>query len=313
MEAKARTHRQALETKLILSGNIPLDKSWIIRMGVLDLINGSDSTLRRLGAINPKELPDDLRALARASHDWLAGGPVHVGESGTLYRFLQFVSWKYKLGKTFVKEGTLREREICDNPDIVNWPIEKLGALDEGTSQWKSAAAIAGSLERQSNPEPKLQLTYEAIRHWEERKREGNAWLVRYDDTLIRQAVSFIQFIQTGKMEFEPLHAEDYCFARAFELITREEGQKRWKQLSEHESDRLEEMEAELKNFREGRRIMSKDHRVVQAIAMLAWAQGKKAEIAHPQCVSKSWPQFWGFMAQVSEFSKQNTFKEQAR
>lgn len=34
---------------------------------------------------------------------------------------------------------------------------------------------------------------------------------------------------------------EDYCFARAFNFITKDEGEQQWPQLHNHESDRLVE------------------------------------------------------------------------
>jgi len=117
---------------LIEKGYIPFDKSWIIRMGVLDLLKGHEDTIKFLEQ-HYGGLGDDLKALHRASIQWNSGEPINVGESGTLYRFLTFASWKLGLPKEFVTEGTLTERiekgEICNNPDMVNWPLERLLTL----------------------------------------------------------------------------------------------------------------------------------------------------------------------------------------
>src|SRR3989344_406940 len=125
---------------------IPLDKSWIIRMGVLDVLNDRPESISFLKS--QKELSEDLKALYQAALEWPLKNKIHVGESGTLFRFLQFASWKYKLDKTFVKEGTLLNRKICDNPNIVNFSLKELLKLDNNTSQWASAAVLTGNTER---------------------------------------------------------------------------------------------------------------------------------------------------------------------
>lgn len=45
--------------------------------------------------------------------------------------------------------------------------------------------------------------------------------------------------------------------------------------------------------------IDSKDHRVVQAIAMLAKLKGNSIKFKHPEVVSKSWPQFWNLLKKL--------------
>jgi len=74
---------------------IPLDKSWVIRMGVLDLIHGYKDINNFLA--NQGNLSGDLLALKRVLKIWNSDKSVDVGESGTLYRFLKFISWKLKL------------------------------------------------------------------------------------------------------------------------------------------------------------------------------------------------------------------------
>ena len=66
-------------------------------------------------------------------------------------------------------------------------------------------------------------------------------------------------------------------------------GERRWSSLKGHESDRITEMERELQE----RIVITRDHRVIQAIAML---RQSKANFVHPDCVKKSWPQFWRFL-----------------
>ncbi len=274
--------------KLHDKGYIPLDKSWMIRLGVLDLTRGYDDTVKflelRLGTLS-----DDLRALHRASVQWNSQSVVNVGESGTLLRFLRFANWKLDEDKEFEIQGTLRDRNICNDPQIVNWNLPELLTLDNRTSQWASAAVLMGNTERVNDPPFKLSLTYEALRHWEDARANGRPWEARVDETISAQANAYLTWLSTGQIEFTPQQAEDYCFARAFGVITAKEGEERWPSLRGHESDRIIEMENALRE----KTITSRDHRVVQAVSML---RGSEVKVEHPESVAKSWRMFWEFL-----------------
>jgi hypothetical protein len=267
---------------------IPLDKSWMIRLGVLDLTRGYEDSIKflepRIGTLS-----DDLKSLHRASVQWNADSTVNVGESGTLFRFLRFADWKLGQDREFTTEGTLKGRDICNNPQIVNWDLPALLTLDNGTSQWASASVIMGSREQVTDPPYKLRLTYEAVQHWENARTNGTLWEARVDGTIAAQVNAYLAWLRTGQIEFTPLQAEDYCFARAFGVMTAEEGEMRWPSLRGHESDRIVEMEQALRE----KTVSSRDHRVVQAVSML---RGQEVEVEHPEAVAKTWPMFWEFL-----------------
>ncbi len=273
---------------------IPLDKSWIIRMGILDIVNEYDDIQKFLAT--QEHLSDDLIALKRTAEMWKSNQTIDVGESGTLYRLLKFASWKLNLNKTFIIRGTLADRAICDNPDIIHLSQTELLKLDNGTSQWASARALLGDSERLPNPPFKLQVTYDAIDHWKIERFRGNVWLPRYDKTILAQAETYTQLLSGKKAEFIPEQAEDFCFAYTFGYINAEEGEKRWPALHSHESDRIIEIQNMLKYAQESKDITSRDHRVVQAIAMWGKINNKKVNILYPDAVNKSWPQFWDFL-----------------
>ena len=274
---------------LIAHGFIPLDKSWAIRMGILDLVNGSDETRQYLEK-NSENLCDDLNALVRAIKQWNKREVIDVGESGTLYRFLLFASWKLGRHDQFITQGTLRERAICMNPALVSWSLAHLLTLDKGTSQWASAAVLLGNQERIEPCPYKLAVTSEAVADWTHRKQQNMPLHFRFDETIARQAHAYARWLETGVMHFVPEQAEDYCFARAFGLMTKEEGERRWPSLRGHESDRILAMEQALTEHQ----ITSRDHRVVQALALL---HQSGRNILYPEAVNKSWPQFWQFLA----------------
>lgn len=281
-------------TDLIRKGDIPLDKSWIIRMGILDLINGYDTIINFLE--KQEQLSDDLLALKRVLKNWNSNEALDVGESGTLYRFLKFASWKLSKSKKFIVHGTLKQRKIGDNPEIINWPLKKLLELDNKSSQWASASVLLGNKEKIENPPLKLQLTYKALEHWNQQRKNNQLWVPRYDKTIEKQALAFLDLLKTGKTNFQPEHSEDYCFARAFNLTTKQEAEKKFPSLIGHETNRIEEMENAIKKADDKGIVDSKDHRVVQAIAMRQKFLGKPVVIENKNAVNKTWPQFWGFL-----------------
>jgi len=276
---------------------IPLDKSWMIRMGVLDVLNNYFDIISFLHTQREDFLGDDLKALREACRAWNSNYSIDIGESGTLYRFLQFASWKSDLKKEFIKKGTLKDRPICNDPSIVKLPLEELLKLDDGTSQWASASVLSGNSQRLEDVPYKLKLSYEAVDHWNSQRNQDKVWEPKHDKTIEYQALSFMELASLGKMlPFFPSHSEDYCFARAFGWTLKEEGAKRFPSLKGHESNRLEYMENYLDKLNSGEEIDSKDHRVIQSIAMLAKSQKKDVNFTHPESVNKSWPQFWDFL-----------------
>lgn len=287
----------------VLDKYIPLDKSWTIRMGVLDLLDGHpENTLTILN--EQHDLSDDLIALRDVCENWNNKSAIDIGESGTLYRFLQFASWKFALNKEFIKHGTLKTRDICNNPKIIDYSPEELLKLDNGTSQWASAAVLCGSKEKVANPPHKLNRTYKAVKYWDIFKKSGSSWQPIHDATILSQVTSFIFILNGKESAFKPKHSEDYCFARAFDFITAEKGEKLWPSLKGHESNRIVEMEKALDEDKDGKDITSKDHRVIQAIVMKAKVENKDVRVKYPRSVNKSWPEFWEFMANTEGVSR---------
>lgn len=274
---------------------MPLDKSWIIRLGILDILHGHANDIGDfLASQNPATLGTDLQALLRVCKQWDSGQVLDVGESGTLYRFLQFAAWKLGQPKQFKTSGTLAGRAISQDPSIADMPLAELLQLDNGTSQWASAAVLLGNTEARPSPMPyKLALTYEALEHWQKARSAGRAWQPRYDRTILAQAEAYVQWRKTGTMDFTPEQAEDYCFARAFDLMTAPQGEARWPSLRQHESDRIASMEVALAQDV----VDSADHRVVQAVAL---RRGSAVTFANPGAVAKSWPLFWQFFDYTS-------------
>lgn len=257
----------------------PLDKSYCVRMAMLDLLAGKDDTFKFLEAWSDRS--SDLESVFQ----------IHKRrtESATLFRFMTFAAWKFGREDLFMsKAGTLKHRQVCDDPSIVALSQEELLKLDHGTSQWASAAAICGDSQRIAAAPAKLLLTYRVINDWENDCRE-----YQLDPTILAQMKAFVRFVETGRMEFEAVHSEDYCFARAFGLMDAAEGELRWSSLKGHESNRIEEMERAIWQVEAGEIVTSSDHRVVQAIAMM-WS---RAQFSNSSCVSKSWPRFWAFWA----------------
>lgn len=302
---------------LVEKGFIPLDKSWINRMALLDFVNGSGYSIRFL-KLHYDELGDDLKNTYRAYTELREGKKeVHVGESGTLYRFLKFLSFKKNLDLELIPEGTLVDRveNFCDNPDMVNWPLEKLLNTKEKTTQWASAAILLGNSEKIENNQ-KLRASKDAVSHWYRRRNNRQYWEEHHDLNILTQAIGYLSLLKGKGTNYILNHAEDYCFARAFGFITKEEGEAKYPSLKGHESDRIVEMEKQLSNFKENKLIESDDHRVVHAISMKDAVKRKgqirmkvesgiypieiiqeiQNKFSNTGCVAKSWPKFWNFL-----------------
>jgi len=263
-------------------------------MGMLDLQSDSNRCLDFLQTYDG-ELSDDIKALQRILKQWGSDEALDVGESGTLYRFVQYLCWLNGSTQQIKTRGTLRARKLTDNPAIIDYSIEQLLKLDGGTSQWASAAVLFTDINMPDRSYPyHLQMSLNAKQYYAEC---GGLWEPRCDATIQRQATAFFNWRTSGDMIFTPVQSEDFPFAVAFGVMTTVEGEQRWPQLRNHETDRVVEMGRLLNS----ETIDSPDHRVVQALALrypdrVLTSRSKKA-------VTKSWPQFWLFHSSASSRS----------
>lgn len=247
------------------------------------------------------ELPKDTTDYIRALDDYAQNRPIRVGEGGANLRSFLYRMHKDGLLKEFVKEGSLVARPIYEGADIVVMTNAELASLDKKSTQYLSARLVwdqfAELTESDIKRDFKLQVVLDAIEHWYTRRELGLPWEPRRDISLARQAASYIQSLQTGQTDpnYYPEQAEDYCFARAYGLMSPAEALARWPKLQGHESNRIESMERAIKQAERGEIIDVNDHRVVQAIAM-RFGLGQN-RFKHPECVTKSWPRFWEFVA----------------
>ncbi len=277
---------------------MPWDKSRIIRYSMLDVIHGHEQNALTWLEENYETLGDDLIALRRTIKQYIAGQDLDVGESGTLLRFWRWILWSQGDTRRIIRRGTLQSREICDDPSILKLNLVQLLELDKSTSQWASASVL-WSKERFPGRliPPHLHLTYIVLQEWQEARDAGYRWEARKDETITAQATAYIEWRETGEMHFKPEKGEDFCFAAIFGLITPEEGRIQWPALRGHESNRvvaMKEAQAAVAWSRWDGISHSRDHRVVQALAM---RHGDSIKFTHPECVNKSWPQFWEFIA----------------
>jgi hypothetical protein len=261
---------------------LPLDKSWYIRLCILSLQTDDDSVIKFL---NSKESCDDLKSTVNAVKNFHQQ-IIDVGESATLLRFLKFYCWKNNIDKKFIVGPMLKKRKVCNDKDIINLSLEKLLKLDCGTSQWASASILMGNNEDIKTDNEKILMSKRAVKFWNNREKIG----IVIDKVIEKQAKYFLGYDST----FEYSSAEDYCFARAFNLITKDGGSRLWPQLINHESNRLNEMEEQIdKTY-----ITSDDHRVIQALLLKAKLDNKIIKIKNRNAVNKSWPEFWKFYEQ---------------
>jgi hypothetical protein len=302
----------------IRKGYVPWFKSQIIRVAILDLIRGygPGDLIRFLDS--QEDLGGDLKALRRIAEAWVyQNKSLDVGESATIYRFVSFYSWKYGISRPIVVSGTLAERaeEMGATPDIVNWPLAKLLTLEGGTTQWATMAILMGNKEVLPQVPFYIQQTYNVMEHYDKQRDEGKVWIPQRDITLSTQIEEYIRFLKTGKTAIKPTKLGDCdlaCFLMAFGIITPGEAKDLWPMIQFHESNRVKAMREALEQLLLGNIICTDDHRVVQALAMLI--QSKNLSISaddirkrfhNPNCVNKTWPRFWDFLADVPRMLRQ--------
>lgn len=265
---------------------LPLSKSWVIRMLFLDMVYGEKTEYQVIGHFQKQDktyLSDDiLAALNCAEHYINKDYTFDVHNAGTLCRFLIYIMHGKKYDLHMGEQLKKRIKQVPAN--LTELPIAEL--LKLGTSQYASAALLLGATPIKGL-HPKNQLAVEARRTY---FVSGGRWTPKYDEVIIGQLEHFLN----GGGIKNPI-AEDYCYMRAFNLITYEEGKERWPELVNHESDRLKVMEEVCKNF--DRHIDTPDdHRVVMAVALRQISLGLPVRISNKECVAKSWPQFWEWL-----------------
>ena len=271
-------------------------------MGILDLTRYyKDITNFLIEKENKEKLGDDLQALKKIAIKWDTQEPFDVGESGTIYRFVKFYTWKMNSSRPIHLAGTLIERskKMFKDSSAIFYSPEELLKLDNSTSQWATMAYLLGDKRKVENPPFKLKNTYEAVEHWELKRKNGQMWDERVDQTILNQAKEFLKFLDRGKMNFLPEQAEDYCFARAFNIIDGETGQRKFPSLIGHETNRIVEMERTIMEAEKNLAITTPDHRAVQAIVMKQIAMNKPYSIVNRNCVNKTWPKFWDFIENI--------------
>lgn len=265
---------------------LPLSKSWAIRMIFLDMLYGAENGYRVLSFFKiqkESDLADDIGAALNCAVTYLSGGDVfRVRDAGTVCRFLIYImegrKYKLKMGEQLRK----RMKKIPAN--LRQLSIKEL--LKLGTSQYASAALLMGA-KTVKNLHPKCALAVEARKAYF--KNRGK-WISRYDEVIVGQLKNFLH-----RTKIKNPIAEDYCYLRAFGLMTHEEGKRRWPELAKHESNRLKVMERICKDF--NRKINAPDdHRVVMAVALRQKSLGLPVRVNNKKCVSKSWPQFWQWL-----------------
>lgn len=269
--------------------SLPLSKSWAIRMIFLDMLYGFKTKYRIIRYFQKANivLADDIRAALRCAETYLNRTPLkesvyNVGNSATTYRFLTYFldGQKYKIHKG----KQLAQRKIIVPSNISHLPLSKLLLL--GTSQWASAALLKGMKSIKNLP-LKCKLSIQARKVYFKNKGK---WIPKIDEVITRQIT---HFLKGGK--FKPLIAEDYCYARAFNFITQEEGKHRWPELKNHECNRLKVMEEISKDLNKKIDVFG-DHRVAMAVALRQKSLDLAVRVNNKKCVSKSWPQFWQWL-----------------
>lgn len=101
-----------------------------------------------------------------------------------------------------------------------------------------------------------------------------------------------------------PNNPENIPLQVVFGYMTIAEAVSKFPQIKHHESDRSISIPRALAEMRCNTPISTDDHRVVKAIAMYCGKHGIPVKFEHPECVSKSNPNFWECLEQANIYIK---------
>ena len=276
---------------------LPLSKSWAIRMIFLDMIYGKSTGYKVINHFRKQkksDLSNDINAAMRCAENYISGEhKYNVGNAGMVYRLLVYVMYgkKYKLrmGDQLRKRLIKRKERETLPKNLTALPLEKLIKL--GTSQYASASLLLGT-EPVHDLHPKCDLTIEARQVYFANDGE---WISRHDEVIIGQLRHFLY----GEKIENPI-GEDYCYLRAFNIMTHAEGKRRLPELADHESDRLAVMEEICEKGFDRLVNTDDDHRVFMAVVLKQISLGLPIRITHKWCVRKSYPAFLKWVKQNS-------------
>ena len=276
---------------------LPLDKSWIKCLTLLEIRGGFDGKIRRfLNNFPEDEMSDDVKACRDLLNAW--------NNKNYYLPVRNFRSLAVGL------EAIMRTKKEIKYEMLMGSQLKKRKLHDENSSQGISAMILCGKLEnvikefRIVNPY-KLnhhnRVAFEALVSYETEKDfktyDISKSIYKEDKTLMKQFDFFINKLQGNDIELKIDSAEDVPLAVAFGLMDLKTAEEKYPQLRNHETDRIEEMK---NNFDSGVCI-SIDHRIVMARSMIDVINGKLPDrlIAYPKSTNKSFPKFWNYIKEV--------------
>ena len=294
------------------NGFIPRDKGWTIRMTFLDLIRKNDPKYAISYLTQLPDLSDDEKDAITIAQQWNESGPFGPIESRTLYILLQFYLWKYRINRTIIPKATLIKRieESLDfTPHVTNWALENLFTLMGRTSQVATAAILCGNTEHLSEVVFYVDKTYYSICYWDYHEAVNKPWEGQLDPTITVQLEEYLNYLKYGKINEKPSPISDCdlcCFLIAFGVMTSKQAAEFWPQICKHESNRAEAVDIAFMQWRSGKLIETKDHRVIHALAMLMQSENLsistedvRRHFKYPDHVTKAWANFWSILPRL--------------
>ena len=172
--------------------------------------------------------------------------------------------------------------------------------LDKNSSQWSSIKVLCGEKVRDNRYHVNLARRVKDV--WD--NGDLDKLLMEDDHTLknqIKYALDLNFRIKNLRLfEYDNLkNPEDAPFAVVFDQITIKQALKKFPTLRHHESNRVKELRKSIYQYENEELVTTDDHRIVMAIALYEKFKrsGKPNHLfAHPECVAKSCPKFWGIL-----------------
>lgn len=275
---------------------LPLDKSWIKCITVLEMQEGygSDGAVRNfLNSYPDNEMSDDVKAcrdVLNALHN-----------KSNVFPVRNFRSLAVAL--TCLKS-------IDRNNILLGSQLRRRKLIDENSSQLKSAKMLTGKKEQVLADYPNIHdMPYHVYMAYEaETFRYDKTTIYREDRTLTKQFAYFINKLQDKDTKLEVNSAEDVPLAYMFGEIELSEIKSTYPQMVNHESNRIDELNAVTRTPGASQIMYTDDHRIVMACEMFGIVNDSQYKFMHPECVNKSFPNFFKYIKEITDIYKPAKF-----
>lgn len=284
---------------------IPYDKYWILQMGILDMINDKDSIFIFLE--NNQNITEELKNFKITYLDWTFNkNIVYVGYSNYIYYVLIYIIYKKNLNIELFTDDNIKkinDNEIKKILDFSQNNLIDLGEKDIYYIYFASALILLGDEERLDSPPLFIKKTYKIVDEWNKSYNMDENWDLKYDPIIEHQFNYLKKYNSNNHISFIPKYSEDFFYYSILRdnLKIKKNSYNCFNKIKQNLL-LLKEIKDTLYQYKTDKTILSKNDRIIQAIVIKSILEKKNIKVKYPNCVQKSWNNFWNYFS--NKFNK---------